>query len=110
MQKFALELNAEKTRLIEFGRFAARDWAARGLGKPETFGFLGFARRETGVGVGERERVDARPQEHLRDRHPAAEGRQLVRDRAHVAAVDAHFKAAREAPAEPQFIDGCEKP
>jgi group II intron reverse transcriptase/maturase len=40
--EFALELNAEKTRLIEFGRFAARDWQARGLGKPETFSFLGF--------------------------------------------------------------------
>jgi RNA-directed DNA polymerase len=39
---FSLELNAEKTRLIEFGRFAARDRQARGLGKPETFTFLGF--------------------------------------------------------------------
>ncbi|WP_371878587.1 group II intron reverse transcriptase/maturase [Conexibacter sp. S30A1] len=42
LAKFGLELNAEKTRLIEFGRFAARDRAARGLGKPETFQFLGF--------------------------------------------------------------------
>ena len=42
LAKFNLELNAEKTRLIEFGRFAARDRAARGLGKPETFRFLGF--------------------------------------------------------------------
>ena len=40
--KFALELNAEKTRLIEFGRFAAERRKARGLGKPETFTFLGF--------------------------------------------------------------------
>ncbi len=40
--QFGLELNAEKTRLIEFGRFAARDRQARGLGKPETFSFLGF--------------------------------------------------------------------
>ena len=39
---FGLELNGEKTRLIEFGRHAARDRAARGLGKPETFRFLGF--------------------------------------------------------------------
>jgi hypothetical protein len=37
-----LELNAEKTRLIEFGRFAAGNRKARGLGKPETFQFLGF--------------------------------------------------------------------
>jgi len=42
LAQFGLELNAEKTRLIEFGRFAARDRAARGLGKPETFRFLGF--------------------------------------------------------------------
>jgi group II intron reverse transcriptase/maturase len=42
LAKFGLELNAEKTRLIEFGRNAARDRKARGLGKPETFQFLGF--------------------------------------------------------------------
>ena len=39
---FGLELADEKTRLIEFGRFAARDRKARGLGKPESFDFLGF--------------------------------------------------------------------
>lgn len=42
LARFALELNAEKTRLIEFGRFADRSRRARGLGKPETFDFLGF--------------------------------------------------------------------
>ena len=42
LAKFSLELNAEKTRLIEFGRFAAERRKARGLGKPETFRFLGF--------------------------------------------------------------------
>ncbi|MEE9366905.1 MAG: group II intron reverse transcriptase/maturase [Dehalococcoidales bacterium] len=42
MQKFGLELNEEKTRLIEFGRFAAENRAKRGEGKPETFEFLGF--------------------------------------------------------------------
>jgi len=42
LAEFSLELNAEKTRLVEFGRSAARDRAARGLGKPETFQFLGF--------------------------------------------------------------------
>ncbi len=42
LAEFGLELNAEKTRLIEFGRFAARDRKARGLGSPETFRFLGF--------------------------------------------------------------------
>jgi group II intron reverse transcriptase/maturase len=40
--QFGLELAAEKTRLIEFGRFAARDRARRGDRKPETFEFLGF--------------------------------------------------------------------
>lgn len=40
--RFGLELHPDKTRLIEFGRHAARDRAARGLGKPETFDFLGF--------------------------------------------------------------------
>jgi len=39
---FGLELHPDKTRLIEFGRYAARNRAARGLGKPETFDFLGF--------------------------------------------------------------------
>jgi len=40
--KFSLELHPGKTRLIEFGRHAARRRAARGGGKPETFAFLGF--------------------------------------------------------------------
>ena len=40
--KFSLELHPDKTRLIEFGRFAAVRRAGRGLGKPETFDFLGF--------------------------------------------------------------------
>ena len=41
-RKFSLELHSEKTRLIEFGRFAARDRQRRGQRKPETFNFLGF--------------------------------------------------------------------
>ena len=40
--KFALSLHPEKTRLIEFGRYAAERRKRRGLGKPETFNFLGF--------------------------------------------------------------------
>ena len=40
--RFGLELHPDKTRLIEFGRFAARQRARRGQGKPETFDFLGF--------------------------------------------------------------------
>jgi RNA-directed DNA polymerase len=42
LAKFGLELHPDKTRLIEFGRHAARRRRARGLGKPETFDFLGF--------------------------------------------------------------------
>jgi RNA-directed DNA polymerase len=42
LAEFALTLHAEKTRLIEFGRHAAKNRRARGLGKPETFNFLGF--------------------------------------------------------------------
>jgi RNA-directed DNA polymerase len=42
LAKFALELKAEKTRLIEFGRYAVERRSKRGLGRPETFDFLGF--------------------------------------------------------------------
>jgi hypothetical protein len=42
MAEYGLELHAEKTRLIEFGRFAAEDRKRDGAGKPETFKFLGF--------------------------------------------------------------------
>jgi group II intron reverse transcriptase/maturase len=42
LQKFELELHPEKTRLIEFGRFAADNRTRRGEGHPESFNFLGF--------------------------------------------------------------------
>src|SRR5438477_2864144 len=42
LREFSLSLHPDKTRLIEFGRFAADRRAQRGLGKPETFDFLGF--------------------------------------------------------------------
>ena len=42
LHQFDLELHADKTRLIEFGRYAMSNRAARGEGKPETFHFLGF--------------------------------------------------------------------
>ena len=42
LSKYGLELNMNKTKLLEFGRFAARDRKSRGTGKPETFDFLGF--------------------------------------------------------------------
>jgi hypothetical protein len=42
LEEFALSLHPDKTRLIEFGRYAAADRERRGLGKPETSNFLGF--------------------------------------------------------------------
>jgi RNA-directed DNA polymerase len=41
-EEFSLTLHPEKTRLIEFGRYAASNRKRCGLGKPETFTFLGF--------------------------------------------------------------------
>jgi hypothetical protein len=40
--RFALSLHPDKTRLIEFGRFAAQNCKKRGLAKPETFQFRGL--------------------------------------------------------------------
>lgn len=40
--QFGLELHPDKTRILEFGRYAASNRSERGLGKPETFDFLGF--------------------------------------------------------------------
>jgi group II intron reverse transcriptase/maturase len=45
LAKFELELHPEKTRLLEFGRYAAVDRRKRGEKKPETFTFLGFVHR-----------------------------------------------------------------
>jgi group II intron reverse transcriptase/maturase len=42
LAQFALKLHPQKTRVIEFGRFARENRACRGLAKPETFDFLGF--------------------------------------------------------------------
>lgn len=42
LARFGLGLHPDKTRLIEFGRYAVPNRRARGLGKPETFDFLGF--------------------------------------------------------------------
>ncbi len=42
MAKFGLEIHQDKTRLIEFGRYATENRRRRGAGKPETFNFLGF--------------------------------------------------------------------
>ena len=42
MERFGLTLEKEKSRLIEFGRYAVSNRRNRGEGKPETFTFLGF--------------------------------------------------------------------
>ena len=42
LSKFGLELHPDKTRRIEFGRYAEENRKRRGEGKPETFDFLGF--------------------------------------------------------------------
>jgi group II intron reverse transcriptase/maturase len=42
LENYGLQLHPEKTRLIEFGRFAAANRKKKGEGKPETFDFLGF--------------------------------------------------------------------
>jgi group II intron reverse transcriptase/maturase len=42
LKTFALEVHPDKTRIIQFGRYAIRDRGFKGLGKPETFAFLGF--------------------------------------------------------------------
>ena len=95
-----LELHAEKTRLIEFGRFAAKDRARRGEGKPETFDFLGFThicadRRKDGkftvlrktIAKRLRAKVKAVATELMRRRHTpvAAQGRWLK------AVIQGHF-------------------
>ena len=43
LAEYSLSLHTDKTRLIEFGRFAATQRIRRGLGKPEAFKFLGFS-------------------------------------------------------------------
>ncbi|MCY1546723.1 hypothetical protein D9M68_827360 [compost metagenome] len=42
LEEFSLALHPDKTRLLEFGRYAAANRQSRGLGRPETFAFLGF--------------------------------------------------------------------
>ena len=47
LTRFGLSLHPDKTRLVEFGRFAAVKRRQRGAGKPETFDFLGFTHQCT---------------------------------------------------------------
>ncbi len=70
--EFGLELHPEKTRLIEFGRFAAERRARRGKGKPETFNFLGFTHicgkhHQTGQFIVHRKTIGKRMAAKLKD-------------------------------------------
>jgi hypothetical protein len=70
--KFGLELHPGKTRLIEFGRYAAERRSKRGEGKPETFNFLGFTHicgrsRKTGYFTVHRKTMGKRMAAKLKD-------------------------------------------
>lgn len=71
LARFALELAPNKTRLIEFGRFAAHNRRSRGQAKPETFDFLGFkhicSKTRNGRFMLKRITVGARMQAKLRE-------------------------------------------
>ncbi len=72
VRKFGLELHPDKTRLIEFGRYAAERRAEHGEGKPETFNFLGFTHicgrsRKTGQFKVHRKTVGKRMAAKLKD-------------------------------------------
>jgi RNA-directed DNA polymerase len=87
LQKYGLELHPEKTRLIEFGRYAAERRAKRGEGKPETFNFLGFTHicgknHETGYFMVHRKTIGKRMATKLKDI------RQKLRKSLHAPPVD----------------------
>jgi len=69
--KFHLELNADKTRLIEFGRYAAENAKKWGEGKPKTFDFLGFRhicdKTKNGHFIILRETIPSRMQQKLKE-------------------------------------------
>jgi group II intron reverse transcriptase/maturase len=94
LKQFGLELHPDKTRLVEFGRYAAEHRKRRGEGKPETFDFLGFTHicgktrkgarffvRRKSIGKRLRAKLQQVKQELLRRRHePVADlGRWLQR-------------------------------
>ena len=77
LAEFALELHPQKTRLIEFGRFAAERRKGRGEGKPETFEFLGFTHicAKTRAGRFKLKRVTAKKRVRAKLREAKAEMR-----------------------------------
>jgi group II intron reverse transcriptase/maturase len=98
--KFGLELHPDKTRLIEFGRFAERERQRRGGGKPESFNFLGFTHSCTKTRAGKftvlRQTMRTRWQAKLREvkdelrrsmHHPVSEQGAYLRS-----VVGGHFR------------------
>jgi RNA-directed DNA polymerase len=88
LRKFGLELHPEKTRLIEFGRYATERREKRGEGKPETFNFLGFTHicgtsHKTGYFTVHRRTIGKRMAAKLKDI------RAKLRQRMHVSPVAA---------------------
>ena len=70
--EFGLDLHRDKTRLLEFGPYAARNRREAGLGKPETFSFLGFThicakKRSNGMFTVLRQTMRKRLQAKLKD-------------------------------------------
>jgi hypothetical protein len=78
--EFGLELHPDKTRLIEFGRFAARDRERRGDRKPETFGFLGFTHicAKTKTGRFKLKRITSKNKMHAKLKSVKAEMRKRM--------------------------------
>jgi len=81
LAKFGLELHPDKTRRIEFGRFAEENRKRRGEGKPETFDFLGFKHISGKNGMGRftvrrttiRKHMRAKLQDHKRMHDPVSQ-------------------------------------
>ena len=88
LAKFGLELHPDKTRVLQFGRFAREDRARHGLPKPETFDFLGFT-HISGVSRGGRFQLKRRTSRKKR-RASLARLKEECRRRRHDSVVDQH--------------------
>ena len=89
LAKFGLELHPEKTRLIEFGRYAAKRRKKRGEGRPETFNFLGFTHI---CGTNHKDRLLRDPSEDDRQAH----GSQAERNSSEAAAANARVSRGHD--------------
>jgi group II intron reverse transcriptase/maturase len=79
-EKFGLELHGDKTRLLEFGRYATERRQRKGLGRPETFKFLGFVFI---CGKSRRGKLSDSPQDQRRPHASATPGDQALLEAAH---------------------------